>query len=53
MLAAAAATLFLLAGTIGAGTPHKTVQVLTDINFESSINDPANGFWLLKFYAPW
>jgi len=50
---AAAATLFLLVGTTSAGTPYKTVQVLTDLNFDSSINDPANGFWLLKFYAPW
>jgi hypothetical protein len=35
------------------GTPHSTVIKLTGKNFENHIRDPANGLWLLKFYAPW
>jgi len=35
------------------GKPHDTVIPLTDENFESHLNDPSNGLWLLKFYAPW
>ena len=35
------------------GTPHSTVQSLTKAVFRKAIQDPANGLWLLKFYAPW
>lgn len=35
------------------GTPHSSVQVLTKDNFLKAIHDPANGLWLLKFFAPW
>ena len=36
-----------------AGTPHSSVQTLTKSNFREAIQDPANGLWILKFYAPW
>ena len=29
------------------------VVALTKSNFKLAIRDPANPFWLLKFYAPW
>lgn len=35
------------------GKPHSTVITLTATNFDEHLNDPANGLWLLKFYAPW
>jgi len=35
------------------GQPHSTVIKLTASNFDEHINDPSNGLWLLKFYAPW
>lgn len=36
------------------GTPHSEVVELNSNNFESTVKqDPANGLWLLKFYAPW
>jgi protein disulfide-isomerase-like protein len=35
------------------GRPHSTVITLTANTFDDHINDPANGLWLLKFYAPW
>lgn len=35
------------------GTAHTTVQVITQSNWNEVLNDPANGLWLLKFYAPW
>ncbi len=35
------------------GEPHSTVQALTSTTFRPALNDPANGLWLLKFYAPW
>jgi protein disulfide-isomerase-like protein len=35
------------------GKPHSTVITLTATNFDEHIKDPANGLWLLKFYAPW
>mmetsp|Transcript_3859 Transcript_3859/g.5251 ORF Transcript_3859/g.5251 Transcript_3859/m.5251 type:complete len:462 (+) Transcript_3859:65-1450(+) len=38
---------------IETGKPHDTVQILTGENFEEAVNDPANGLWFLKFYAPW
>jgi len=41
------------AAAIETGTPHSTVQILTEDNVDDALNDPANGLWLLKFYAPW
>ena len=35
------------------GKPHSTVINLKDKDFDAHLNDPANGLWLLKFYAPW
>eukprot|EP01083_Nonionella_stella_P064639 168696_1 len=35
------------------GEPHSTVQTLNAETFRPALNDPANGLWLLKFYAPW
>ena len=35
------------------GKPHSTVIHLKDKDFDAHLNDPANGLWLLKFYAPW
>lgn len=40
-------------GRILTGKPHSTVQVLEQNTFETALSDPANGLWLLKFYAPW
>jgi protein disulfide-isomerase-like protein len=57
--------LFLFAGALAmwtsfafvvvpsSGTPHHTVQTLTADNFQEALEDPANGLWLLKFWAPW
>ena len=36
-----------------AGTATAAVVPLGKANFKSAIQDPANSFWLLKFYAPW
>jgi hypothetical protein len=30
-----------------------SVIALTEKDFDSSINDPKQPFWLLKFFAPW
>merc|ERR1719491_2403242 len=38
---------------IETGKPHDSVQILTNENVEAALNDPANGLWMLKFYAPW
>lgn len=35
------------------GKPHNSVINLKNDNFDDHLNDPANGLWLLKFYAPW
>lgn len=35
------------------GTAHKSVVHLTTSNFQTMLEDPANGLFLLKFYAPW
>jgi len=42
-----------VATSIETGKPHSTVQILTEDNVDDALNDPANGLWLLKFYAPW
>jgi len=36
-----------------AGTAVQEVVPLTKANFKLAVQDPANPFWLLKFYAPW
>ena len=36
-----------------AGTAVQEVVPLTKANFKLAVSDPANPFWLLKFYAPW
>jgi len=36
-----------------AGTATEKVVVLTKANFKQATQDPANSFWLLKFFAPW
>jgi len=36
-----------------ASTLHSTVQTLKESNFDDALADPANGLWLIKFYAPW
>ena len=38
---------------IETGSPHSTVQTLTENTFQRAIQDSANSLWLLKFYAPW
>ena len=35
------------------GTPHDKPVNLDDDSFQAAINDSANHFWFLKFYAPW
>jgi hypothetical protein len=47
---------FLISATYGIekGAPHGTVIDLKDETFDDLVtSDPANGLWLLKFYAPW
>lgn len=47
---------FLISATYGIekGAPHGIVIDLTDDTFDDLVtSDPANGLWLLKFYAPW
>jgi thiol-disulfide isomerase/thioredoxin len=39
--------------TLVTGTAHNSVVKLTQQNFLEALEDPANPFWLLKFYAPW
>jgi hypothetical protein len=47
-------TLSLAATGVNAyGTPHTSVVELTTSNFQTMLEDPANGLFLLKFYAPW
>ena len=48
-----AAMLCLLSNGAQIGQPHSTVIKLKASNFDEHINDPSNGLWLLKFYAPW
>lgn len=35
------------------GNPHDKPVDLDNDSFEEAINDKANQFWFLKFYAPW
>jgi hypothetical protein len=38
---------------IAYGTPYDSVQILTSQNFSEVLEDPANGLFLIKFFAPW
>lgn len=40
-------------GAAEIGKPHSTVITLKGSNFDEHLEDPANGLWLVKFYAPW
>ena len=42
-----------LAVVFEAGKAADTVVALHKGNFKLAMEDPANAFWLLKFYAPW
>lgn len=53
MLARLMAILLTVTGVEAYGKPHATVQTLTALNFQRALEDPANGLWFLKFYAPW
>lgn len=57
LLGAALLAATILAGGVDAakfGEPHATVMALREKDFDAYVtNDPANGLWLLKFYAPW
>lgn len=44
---------FLLLTSVAGGQPQSSVVVLTTSNFQDMLEDPANGLFLLKFYAPW
>lgn len=45
---------FLNVAVNGANIPFDSVQTLTSARFDDAVfGDPANGFWFLKFYAPW
>jgi hypothetical protein len=41
------------AGEFVPGTVVGKVVALHPNNIQAAIRDPANSFWLLKFYAPW
>lgn len=43
----------LATGEYVGGTPHDKPVDLGDDSFQAAIEDPANPFWFLKFYAPW
>eukprot|EP00536_Pseudo-nitzschia_multiseries_P002916 jgi/Psemu1/284062/fgenesh1_pg.41_\ len=43
----------LVAGEHVAGTVHETPVDLDNDSFQAAIEDSANPFWFLKFYAPW
>mmetsp|Transcript_9163 Transcript_9163/g.19843 ORF Transcript_9163/g.19843 Transcript_9163/m.19843 type:complete len:436 (+) Transcript_9163:90-1397(+) len=45
--------LALATGEYVGGTAHDTPVDLDDDSFQAAIEDSANPFWLLKFYAPW
>ena len=42
-----------LAVVFEAGKAADTVVALHKGNFKLAMEDPANAFWLLKFFAPW
>ena len=43
----------LVKGAYIGGTPHDKPVDLDDVSFKAAIDDEANPFWFLKFYAPW
>jgi len=43
----------LVAGDYVGGTPHDKPVDLDNDSFQVAIDDVANPFWFLKFYAPW
>ncbi len=52
-IALIAAAAFACVRAMEIGKPHSAVITLTAKNFDDYLADPANGLWLLKFYAPW
>lgn len=54
-LAPALPTVAVASAASGSGrpVPHSSVVKLTEKDFDRRLHDPANGLWLLKFYAPW
>ena len=46
-------TLPLVTGGYVGGTPHDKPIHLENDSFQTAIDDEANPFWFLKFYAPW
>jgi hypothetical protein len=50
----AAAAAAAASAVVVIGEPHSAVVRLTNENFDEYVtNDPANGLWFVKFYAPW
>jgi thiol-disulfide isomerase/thioredoxin len=47
------ATIIVIRAVEAFGKAHSTVQTLTKDNFQIALEDPSNGLWFLKFYAPW
>ncbi len=45
--------LLLAPAVVSYGTPHDSVMVMTTQNFSTMLEDPANGLFLIKFFAPW
>ena len=43
----------LVVGEDVGATVHDKPVNLDDASFQAAIDDPANHFWFLKFYAPW
>ena len=43
----------LVTGDFIGGTPHDKPVDLDKDSFQKAIEDVANPFWFLKFYAPW
>jgi len=52
-LAAVVALLVCVEAEYSTGKVHQTPVDLSQSTFRKAIEDPANPFWLLKFYAPW
>jgi protein disulfide-isomerase-like protein len=53
LLVSIGASSFSSATGFETGSPHSSVQTLTEETFPKAIQDSANSLWLLKFYAPW
>lgn len=52
-LLAAVSVIQVVAGEYVGGKPHDKPVDLDDASFQLAIDDSANHFWFLKFYAPW